>query len=85
VQREALFLRDNEESKPALALGFHIPGSGHLQICKLTDVRGLRTTFSANRPGSWRMLGYPEAIASHQTGLAVRFLFEPGLNSDGNL
>jgi len=24
-------------------------------------------------------------IASHQTGLAVRFLFEPGLNSDGNL
>jgi len=69
VQREALFLRDNEESKPALALGFHIPGSGHLQICKLTDVRGLRTTFSANRPGSWRMLGYPEAI----------------LNSDGNL
>jgi len=39
VQREALFLRDNEESKLALALGFHIPGSGHLQICKLTDVR----------------------------------------------
>jgi hypothetical protein len=31
------------------------------------------------------IIGHPEAIGSHQTSLAVRFLFEPGLNSDGNL